>query len=215
MTWQLIDNNEMERIHVREMHRDFPPGELKGVDVMERLRADGCYWPYACYDEAGRLLAYAFLCGLPGEPNVLLDYYAVLPAVRCRGLGAELLARLRGVCAGRWQGILIEAEDPAEAPDEGLAIRRLGFYTRAGARMLKWESRVFGVHYRLFCLQTTIRPPRTMPWWAALPACTTRWCPARCTAPMWPSGGRTPSAPPLADPHPRAAAPFLWPFLPI
>ena len=117
MNWQLIDNNEMERIHVREMHRDFPPGELKGVDVMERLRADGCYWPYACYDEAGRLLAYAFLCGLPGEPNVLLDYYAVLPAVRCRGLGAELLARLRGVCAGRWQGILIEAEDPAEAPD--------------------------------------------------------------------------------------------------
>ena len=152
MNWQLIDNNEMERIHVREMHRDFPPGELKGVDVMERLRADGCYWPYACYDEAGRLLAYAFLCGLPGEPNVLLDYYAVLPAVRCRGLGAELLARLRGVCAVRWQGILIEAEDPAEAPDEGLAIRRLGFYTRAGARMLKWESRVFGVHYRLFCL---------------------------------------------------------------
>ena len=72
--------------------------------------------------------------------------------MRCRGLGAELLARLRGVCAGRWQGILIEAEDPAEAPDEGLAIRRLGFYTRAGARMLKWESRVFGVHYRLFCL---------------------------------------------------------------
>ena len=69
MNWQLIDNNEMERIHVREMHRDFPPGELKGVDVMERLRADGCYWPYACYDEAGRLLAYAFLCGLPGEPN--------------------------------------------------------------------------------------------------------------------------------------------------
>ena len=50
MNWQLIDNNEMERIHVREMHRDFPPGELKGVDVMERLRADGCYWPYACYD---------------------------------------------------------------------------------------------------------------------------------------------------------------------
>ena len=39
MNWQLIDNNEMERIHVREMHRDFPPGELKGVDVMERLRA--------------------------------------------------------------------------------------------------------------------------------------------------------------------------------
>ena len=34
MNWQLIDNNEMERIHVREMHRDFPPGELKGVDVM-------------------------------------------------------------------------------------------------------------------------------------------------------------------------------------
>ena len=100
MNWQLIDNNEMERIHVREMHRDFPPGELKGVDVMERLRADGCYWPYACYDDAGQLLAYAFLCGLPGEPNVLLDYYAVLPAMRCRGLGAELLARLRGVCAG-------------------------------------------------------------------------------------------------------------------
>ena len=41
MNWQLIDNNEMERIHVREMHRDFPPGELKGVDVMERLRAGG------------------------------------------------------------------------------------------------------------------------------------------------------------------------------
>ena len=58
MNWQLIDNNEMERIHVREMHRDFPPGELKGVDVMERLRADGCYWPYACYDDAGQLLAH-------------------------------------------------------------------------------------------------------------------------------------------------------------
>lgn len=119
MNWQLIDNNEMERIHVREMHRDFPPGELKGVDVMERLRADGCYWPYACYDEAGRLLAYAFLCGLPGEPNVLLDYYAVLPAVRCGALGPNCWPGCAGCAPGGGRASSLRLRTPPKPRTRG------------------------------------------------------------------------------------------------
>ena len=152
MQWHPIDRAEVARIHARHMKRDFPPDELKPLAMLYHQMAKGNYWPHACYDADGALLAYAFLCGLGEGGPVLLDYYAVTPALRGKGMGTLLLEQLREVCAGRWSGILIESEEPAAAPDPVQAEHRLDFYRRAGCRELSWQSIVYKVWYRLFYL---------------------------------------------------------------
>lgn len=56
-----------------------------------------------------------------------LDYFAVVPAYRAHGIGAQLLAQLPAQ-EGDAEAILIEAEMPEKAEDAAMAVRRLGFY---------------------------------------------------------------------------------------
>lgn len=64
-----------------------------------------------------------------------LDYFAVVPAYRAHGIGAQLLAQLPAQ-EGDAEAILIEAEMPEKAEDAAMAVRRLGFYARCGA----WDT---------------------------------------------------------------------------
>lgn len=81
----------------------------------------------------------------------LLDYFAVLPAHRSRGLGAQLLDGLRARMADT-DGILIESEWPARAADPAMARRRLGFYARAGAADTGWHNRAYGGYFNVLLL---------------------------------------------------------------
>ena len=75
----------------------------------------------------------------------------MLPEYRSAGLGAQLLADLPQHERGA-QAILIEAECPDKAEDEAMAVRRLGFYARCGARDTGFTEHLFDAWFRILVL---------------------------------------------------------------
>lgn len=135
----------------RWLRRDFPLAERKPLWMMLISQRHGRYEPYVFW-EKGRPVAYGFLATAPGCRWALLDYLAVQPVARGSGIGTRVLQELARLCAGRWDGLLIECEAPDYAPDADAARRRIGFYRRAGAVPLGRDSLVYGVRYRLLAL---------------------------------------------------------------
>lgn len=97
------------------------------------------------------LAAYLLVVRPASCRTALLDYFAVLPAYRSRGLGAQLLEGLRTRMADT-DGVLIESEWPARAADPAMARRRLGFYARAGAADTGWHNRAYGGYFNVLLL---------------------------------------------------------------
>ena len=81
-----------------------------------RSEAAGTYVAYGFYTE-NTLVAYAYLCGTAGKPElpVLLDYLAVVKEHRGEGYGSAVLAMLKDELP---QGMMIEAESIANAENE-------------------------------------------------------------------------------------------------
>lgn len=80
-----------------------------------------------------------------------LDYFAVVPAYRAHGIGAQLLAQLPAQ-EGDAEAILIEAEMPEKAGDAAMAVRRLGFYARCGAWDTHYTEHLFDAWFRILVL---------------------------------------------------------------
>lgn len=146
-----LDTAAAREIYETRMVEDFPPDELKPFRSIEQAIRAGLYEPLAFFRD-GALAAYAFQVAVPGCRSALLDYFAVLPALRGGGVGTEALRDLAAWYAPRLADLIIECEHPAEAPDPAAARRRIGFYLRAGARATALESRLFGVRYYICAL---------------------------------------------------------------
>lgn len=144
-TWRLLTADELTRVYLDEMRRDFPAGELKPLSMILQSEADGSAHTWGVYD-GETLAAYLLMVRPQGCAASSLDYFAVVPAYRAGGLGAKLLAQLpqyeRGASA-----ILIESECPEKAEDEAMAVRRLGFYARCGAQDTGWTEHFLGTSW--------------------------------------------------------------------
>ena len=157
MEWRILTAEEMNEMYDRELGRDFPENELRPRAAAVELVRRGLYRPWAVFDPApgaagpapmSRLCAYLFVAE-NGPGPVLLDYFAVLPAWRAKGLGAGLLAQLS---AREGRAVLIESELPTRAPDPEMARRRIGFYRRCGALLTPYWDRAFQGLFRLLVL---------------------------------------------------------------
>ena len=145
LTWRLLNADELTRVYLDEMRRDFPPTELKPLSMILNSEAEGKAHTWGVYEEE-HLVAYLLMVRPQGATVSQLDYFAVLPAYRAAGLGAKLLAALPEKEAGA-DAILIEAELPEKADDEAMAKRRLGFYARCGAVDTGWTEKLFGASW--------------------------------------------------------------------
>lgn len=152
MIIRLLDEEQAYQIYLDHMVADFPEDELKPFDAIRKMMRAGIYEPLAFTDDEGELIGYAWQTVLPGCPNALIDYLAVVPQRRGGGAGTAMLHALAEHYAERLGALIIECEHPAEAPDPAMARRRIGFYLRAGARATSMESRVFGVKYQIYAL---------------------------------------------------------------
>ena len=147
MTRQLKDLTDAQLKHAYyTVYREaFPPQELKPLSSMRRMTQDGVYRNLALF-EGGEPVAFANLW-LDGN-HILIDYLCVPAARRNRGLGAELLSRLREAYSPETV-FIIETEAPTgDAKKDALICRRLAFYERCGAVPLSYETAIFGVHYK-------------------------------------------------------------------
>ena len=84
----------------------------------------------------GDLVGFADVFGI-GNREVLLRYLAVSEQHRSHGIGATLLAEIAQRWRERADRLIFEVESPPDAPDAGLAARRIGFYERWGAHQVR------------------------------------------------------------------------------
>lgn len=152
MQIRLLDCAAAQQIYETYMVQDFPAAELKPFSAVREMIQAGIYEPLALYGEGGLLQAYAWQVLMPGERAALLDYFAVRGELRGSGVGTRALQALAQHYASRVDDLILECEHPDEAPDRGVAQRRIAFYLRAGAQATALESRVFGVRYRILTL---------------------------------------------------------------
>ena len=134
-----------------DAHRDFPESELKPWDVVEKLNREDNYEPIGFF-EGDTLVAYALQVIRENGKSVLLDYLAVTPEYRDRGIGSAVLTALREYYRDKAEYIVIESEHPSEAPDKNAALRRLDFYKRAGGILTDTQVRLFDVLFLIFIL---------------------------------------------------------------
>ena len=158
-SWRLLNAEQLTNVYLNEMRRDFPPSELKPLSMILNSEAAGTAHTWGVYDNE-TLAAYLLMVRPQGSAVSQLDYFAVLPAYRAKGLGAQLLAQLPEHEAGA-DAILIEAECPEKAEDEAMAVRRLGFYARCGARDTGWTEHLFDAWFRILVLPCPGRPEQT------------------------------------------------------
>ena len=150
LTWRLLTAEELTNVYLNEMRRDFPAGELKPLSMILNSEAAGTAHTWGVYEDDA-LVAYLLMVRPVGCEVSQLDYFAVLPQYRAGGIGAVLLAALPDHEKGA-QAILIEAECPEKAEDEAMAVRRLGFYARCGAKDTGWTEHLFDAWFRVLVL---------------------------------------------------------------
>ena len=156
LSWRLLTARELTRVYLDEMRRDFPPTELKPLSVILNSEAAGEAHTWGVFD-GETLVAYLLMVHPKGAGAVLLDYFAVLPQYRASGIGAKLLAKLPEKEENA--AILIESELPEKADDPAMAVRRLGFYARCGAKDIGWTEKLFGASwFRILALSARSAP---------------------------------------------------------
>ena len=151
MELRVLNELELKNLYMTDAHRDFPESELKPWDVVEKLYREGNYEPLGFY-EGDTLMAYALQVVRENGKSVLLDYLAVTPQYRDRGIGSSVLRLLCEYYRGRAEYIVIESEHPDEAPDNAAALRRLDFYKRAGGILTDTRVRLFDVLFLIYIL---------------------------------------------------------------
>ena len=112
--------------------------------------AEGTAHTWGVFD-GDTLAAYLLMVRPEGCRVSQLDYFAVVPAYRAHGIGAQLLAQLPAQ-EGDAEAILIEAEMPEKAEDAAMAVRRLGFYARCGAWDTHYTEHLFDAWFRILVL---------------------------------------------------------------
>jgi GNAT superfamily N-acetyltransferase len=79
----------------------------------------------------------ALLYSLESSQFVLLDYMAVKPEYRKHGLGSEFLKNINRITGLKNRFFLFEVEDPKAGSDTETRQRRVYFYRKNGAKILK------------------------------------------------------------------------------
>lgn len=79
----------------------------------------------------------ALLYPLESSQFVLLDYMAVKPEYRKHGLGSEFLKNINRITDLKNRFFIFEVEDPKAGSDEETRQRRVYFYRKNGAKILK------------------------------------------------------------------------------
>ena len=98
LTWRLLTAEELTRVYLNEMRRDFPPTELKPLSMVLNSEAVGDSHTWGVYD-GETLVAYLLMVrppGRDGQPAGLFCRASGLPRRRSGGKAAGRPARQRG-----------------------------------------------------------------------------------------------------------------------
>ena len=78
-TWKKLTADELTRVYLDEMRRDFPPSELKPLSMILNSEAVGMAHTWGVF-EGEMLVSYLLMVRPMGCEVSQLDYFSVLPA---------------------------------------------------------------------------------------------------------------------------------------
>jgi len=126
----------------------FPRSEKKPYLLIERKCREGSMERMAI-EEDGQFLGLAIT--ILHKDIVLLDYFAVSPESRGKGIGSAILKELTVRYPGK--RILLEIEDPEEpCKNREDRLRRKAFYLRNGLTVQNYKVWLFGVKMLILTL---------------------------------------------------------------
>lgn len=145
---QHLNPTQVREVYDKRMKADFPASELKPLEMIEQSVQKGIYECLGMF-ETDEIIGYAFLIRM--GTICLIDYLAVVPEQRDKGMGGELL-RLLGKHLKEDEAVIGEVEIPSEAEDEAertTRTRRLRFYLRNGLIDTGVSTVTFGVPFEI------------------------------------------------------------------
>ncbi len=152
---RLNDNPSKENLRLLKQlySRTFPISEKKPFGLMLKKRTEGTMELMTVEENDGTFLG--FVITILHKDIVLLDYFAVSPAQRGKGIGSEVLQLLHERYPGK--RILLEIEDP-EYPckNKEERLRRQAFYLRNGFTVQDYTVWLFGVKMLILTNGTTV-----------------------------------------------------------
>ena len=151
LTLRPLSDAQTRLLYSHQMRRDFPESELKPLASILRMKAAGVYDVLGAH-EGGTMVAYALVYHPRQGRVLLLDYLAVEPERRGRGVGTALMGALKAYYEKMADVLLIECERPKAAPDERQARKRIRFYEGSGARLTSARVWLFEVEYSIMAL---------------------------------------------------------------
>ena len=149
---QELSLNQIRKLYLERLKRDFPPDEIKPLSRIERALARGEYVCYGAMDGEA-ILAYAFFV-VTGK-RALFDYFAVAEELRDRGIGSRFIRELMDGLLSQMDCVLLEVDDPDHGQRQeevALRNRRLAFYLRNGLTDTGVRTKVYGVDFRILSL---------------------------------------------------------------
>ena len=136
---------EIRKVYNDHVIFDFPDDERKPLDMIEKLLAENIYQCFGAF-EIDICIGYAFFA-LDGD-IYLLDYFAVIPEWRDKGIGTLFLKDV--VSQIKAKILILEIEDFKEfssSSDVEKCIKRQAFYSQAGCVETHVKTKCFGVTY--------------------------------------------------------------------
>ncbi|SDI65065.1 hypothetical protein SAMN05421493_12138 [Pseudobutyrivibrio sp. 49] len=146
MNLKQLNENEITKLYNEHMVIDFPKDELKPLNMILKSVDEGFYDCLVLYEKE-EMVGYTFMVKL--DNSYLIDYIAIFPEFRNKGIGANLLGIIDDYLETA-DRIFGEVEDPDYTDDEEqkkLQTRRLNFYLRNSCRDTGLRVNCFGVNY--------------------------------------------------------------------
>lgn len=146
MNLQQLNEKQISKLYEEHMVIDFPKDELKPLKMILKSVEEGFYECLGLFEKK-KIVGYTFLVRL--ENSYLIDYIAIFPELRNKGIGAKLLSLIDEYLENA-DRIIGEVEDPTYTKDESqkqLQTRRLNFYLRNNCSDTGLRVECFGVNY--------------------------------------------------------------------
>ncbi|MGY6528476.1 MAG: GNAT family N-acetyltransferase [Cyanobacterium sp.] len=116
--------------------QSFPPSEkLPTATIKDKIKKN--IFQLWIQKDQEKIILMAILCPLPETDFTLLGYLATAPEYRGKGLGKEFMAFIKKTLQKENQWLLLEVENPLFPPDQEIKQRRVDFYLRLGAKIIK------------------------------------------------------------------------------
>ncbi|MBE9222215.1 GNAT family N-acetyltransferase [Cyanobacterium stanieri LEGE 03274] len=116
--------------------QSFPLSEKLSCNVIKNKIETRIFQLWIKKDQE-KVILMAILSPLPQTNFTLLGYLATSPEYRGQGLGKDFMIFIQEQLQKHNQWLLLEVENPLFPPDKELKQRRVNFYLRLGAKIIK------------------------------------------------------------------------------